>query len=256
MLFALKKIISGLILPSSLIFFSLLAGIVLLFLRRCRLAASVLFAGFLTALLSFFPPVPDTLIHRLENRYPPFVPAQETSPQWILVLGHGYKAGQLPQTSRVDGEMYARLMETVRIAKEFPDARIVVPLYGDAADNEKQAWLGSFCRNTGWSPAQTVILPDAPDTGAELRQALRLIGQEPFVLVTAAAHMPRAMQIATSLGGRAVAAPCDFEDRSPDPAYRFFIPSVRNLQRTEAALHEYMGILWFRITHSQSTKAR
>ena len=248
MLFALKKIFSGLIFPSSLIFFSLFAGLLLLLRRRVCAARFSLCAGLAVALLSFFPPVPDLLIRRLEDRYSPFAPDAGSSPQWILVLGHSYKGGSLPAGSRVDGEMYARLMEAVRISKELPGATVIVPLYGDAPDSEKKEWLDLFCRDTGWMPQQTVILPNAPDTEAEIRQALQRIGDEPFVLVTTASHMPRSMQIAAALGGRAVAAPCDFESRHPGPPYRALIPSVHNLERTESALHEALGILWFRIT--------
>jgi uncharacterized SAM-binding protein YcdF (DUF218 family) len=251
MLFALKKIISGLMEPSSLIFFSLLAGALLMLSGRRRPAPSLLFAGIFISLLSFFPPVPDALLRRLEDRYAPYSRDTGPAPEWILVLGRSFKPGELPVTSRVSGEMYARLMETVRVSKELPASRMIVPLYGDAPPDVKQEWLISFCRLTGLPSAQTVVLPDAPDTEAEIRQALQQIGESPFVLITTASHMLRAMQIAQALGGRPVPAPCDFEGRGPRPAYKYLIPSSQNLRRTEEALHEYLGILWFRLTHTE-----
>jgi uncharacterized SAM-binding protein YcdF (DUF218 family) len=247
-LFAFKKIISGLTAPSSLIFFSLLAATFLLLRRKFRAARFSLCAGLAVALLSFFPLLPDMLIHRLEDCYSPFVPDTGSAPEWILVLGHSYKTGVLPETSRVDGTMYARLMETVRISKSLPLATVIIPLFGKASDAEKQEWLNSFCRNTGWSPDRVVILPDAQDTSTEIRQALRLINKEPFVLVTTASHMPRAIQISSALGGHAIPAPCDFESRSRGPLYSGLAPSVQNLERTETALHEYLGAAWFRLT--------
>lgn len=250
MLFVLKKIISGIIYPSSLIFIGLCAGAASLFFkRRSRTAAGLFFVGLLVALLSFFSPVPDVLLHHLEDRYDPYLGSVEPAPEWILVLGRSFKTGDLPDTSRVDGEMLARLMEVVRIARTLDRARIIVPVCGGASLVSKTQWWESFCRILNLSPEQSVVLTDAEDTEAEIRQALQLIGNDPFILVTSASHMPRAMLMAGTFGGQAIPAPCNFESREVGPIYRYLIPSSQNLKRTETALHEYLGSLWFRLTH-------
>jgi uncharacterized SAM-binding protein YcdF (DUF218 family) len=237
--------------PSSLIFIGLCAGAACLFFkRRSRIAAVLFFTGLLVALLSFFPPVPDALLRHLEDRYNPYAGPVEPAPEWILVLGQGFKAGDLPDTSRVDDAMYARLMEAVRVARALDRIRIIVPVCGEAPMASKIQWWESFCRILNLSPGQSVVLPDAEDTEAEIRQALQWIGNDPFILVTSASHMPRAMLIAGTFGGQAIPAPCDFESRDIGPVYRYLIPSSQNLNRTETALHEYMGNLWFRLTHA------
>jgi len=251
MLFALKKIASGLLSPSSLICLSLLAGMCCLASRkRIRSAGLFFLSGLVVVLLSFSSWGPDALLYNLEKQYVPFSPSGGVSPEWILVLGQGVKEGPVPDTSRVNGAMYARLMEAVRISRQLDSARIVVSISGRIPASTKTLWWSSFCSNTRIASQNSIVLTEPKDTEEELRQALQYIGSNSFVLVTSASHMPRAMLIAETLGGKAVAAPCDFEGRDDKPFYKHLIPASQNLCRTEKALHEYLGLLWFRLTHA------
>ena len=73
----------------------------------------------------------------------------------------------------------------------------------------------------------------------------RLIGNEPFVLVTSASHMPRALKLAQSRGLHALPAPTDhaarrlYWDRVTD-----YFPSADGLYRSERACYEYLGLAW------------
>lgn len=255
MLFALKKITAGLLSPSSVTGLCLLAGMFCL-IRREKIRSARLFflSGLFLAALSFSPWVADGLLHHLENRYEPYPFPAGISPGWILVLGQGAKEGDVPDTSRVNGTMYARLMEAVRISRRLNPVRTVVSISGRVSAETKTAWWSSFCSNVRTDLQNAIVLTEPKDTEEELRQALQYIGNDPFILVTSASHMPRAMLIAGTLGGKAVAAPCDFEGYSAGPFYKKLIPSARELCRTEKALHEYMGILWFRLTHAVQIK--
>ena len=255
MLFALKKLVAGFLSPSSVAGLCLLAGTVYLIKGKKIRSAQVFFlSGLLLAGLSFSPWVADGLLHHLERRYEPYSFPAGASPGWILVLGQGVKEGDVPETSRVNGTMYARLMEAVRISRRLNPVRTVVSISGRVSVETKTAWWSSFCSNVRTDPQNTIILTEPKDTEDELRQALQHIGNDPFILVTSASHMPRAMQIAAVLGGKATAAPCDFEGYSAGPFYKQLIPSSRQLCRTEKALHEYLGLLWFRLTHAVQIK--
>jgi uncharacterized SAM-binding protein YcdF (DUF218 family) len=256
MLFALKKIVSGLLSPSSLIGLSLLAGMFCLgSVKRIRSARLFFLSGLILATLSSSPWVADALLSGLEKQYSPFAFSRNTAPEWILVLGQGVKEGDVPDTSRVNGTMYARLMEAVRISRQLESVRMLASISGDIPAECKTAWWSLFCSNTCFYPQQSIVLTEPLDTEEEIREALKYIGSNPFILVTSASHMPRAMLIAATLGGKAVAAPCDFEGYSARPFYKKLIPSARQLCRTEKALHEYVGILWFRLTHSAQDQA-
>ena len=65
-------------------------------------------------------------------------------------------------------------------------------------------------------------------------------------LVTSALHMPRAMAVARKMGVPAVAYPCDFraEER---PHWRLWLPSNAGPAMLEEALHEWLGLLYYRL---------
>ncbi|MCP4157197.1 MAG: envelope biogenesis factor ElyC, partial [bacterium] len=70
----------------------------------------------------------------------------------------------------------------------------------------------------------------------------------PFLLVTSASHISRAVQIVKNLGMSPVPAPTDHKVKrkvqlSPDA----FFPSASNLYKTERTFYEYMGIVWAKL---------
>lgn len=67
-------------------------------------------------------------------------------------------------------------------------------------------------------------------------------------VVTHGWHMPRALYSFHKSGlSNAVPAPMGLSDPTPDPGdWHQWIPSARALQRTRTALHEYLGLHWYR----------
>lgn len=73
-----------------------------------------------------------------------------------------------------------------------------------------------------------------------------------IVLVTAASHMPRALDSFRRAGFRSILpAPTSFVEERPS-GYRAWLPRAEAVPVTRAALHEYMGRLWYRIRYGAS----
>ncbi len=59
--------------------------------------------------------------------------------------------------------------------------------------------------------------------------------------------MPRAMWCFEDVGMSPIAAPTIFYKRNPSiPELDGYIPSARSLRKTRIALHEYIGLLWYK----------
>lgn len=70
------------------------------------------------------------------------------------------------------------------------------------------------------------------------------------VLVTSAFHMPRALLSFRKNGIEALAAPTDYlADRGP-PRWIDWLPSPAGIPKANAALHEYLGWLWYSLKPS------
>lgn len=96
-------------------------------------------------------------------------------------------------------------------------------------------WIEEESRNT-WLNAQH---------SAEL---LRAAGVRKIYLVTHAWHMPRAMFSFEGTGIQAIPAPTRFVSRA-DPIFEDFFPSAAALLTTFYAVHEYLGLAWYRLRY-------
>ena len=89
-----------------------------------------------------------------------------------------------------------------------------------------------------------MVLDESLDTGDEALAVAALLESRPFVLVTSAYHMPRAVRLMERAGARPIPAPTDQQVvRDERLRWSHFIPRASGLQSSEAALHEYVGLL-------------
>lgn len=97
------------------------------------------------------------------------------------------------------------------------------------------AWLETQSNTTAENAAFTakILLP---------------LGARRILLITTAMHMPRAQTVFERSGFDVVAAPTLFLGHGSLKASHF-IPGVDGMQRTHAALHEWIGLFWYRARH-------
>lgn len=216
----------------------------LLRMRTHRGAAHVLMGlGVTVAVAATLAPVANMLLRPLEARYPAVLDASalQPAPQYVAVLGSGYfpRVG-LPVTAALDAVGVVRLAEGIRLLRQLPSARLI--LSGGPRRDEPSIARGYALAATalGVSEDSVILLDTARDTGEEIRALHTRIGDAPVLLVTSAAHMPRAMAFARREGLHAMAAPTGnlaiLSTWSP-------LPSGSSLRKSEAALHEYEGLL-------------
>jgi uncharacterized SAM-binding protein YcdF (DUF218 family) len=81
--------------------------------------------------------------------------------------------------------------------------------------------------------------------GVSIARAQKTIGgAPPFLLVTSAYHMPRAMRQMRRAGARAFPAPAEqLVNPAPGIDWRKLLPNSAGLGKTKRAFHEYLGLL-------------
>ncbi len=84
------------------------------------------------------------------------------------------------------------------------------------------------------------------NTYENLKEAKRIVGKSKFFLVTSAYHMKRAMLCAKKLGMHPVPVLAEYRKKGRYQK-RDFVPKAENIQTVELAIHEYLGILWYKI---------
>ena len=79
-------------------------------------------------------------------------------------------------------------------------------------------------------------------------QQLATVGARRILLVTDALHMPRAKRAFVAAGFEVIVAPTRFLGRRPIDIASF-IPKAIELETSSYALHEWIGILWYKIRY-------
>ncbi|WP_456434106.1 ElyC/SanA/YdcF family protein [Nitratifractor sp.] len=227
--FYLKKLIAYLLDPLSVVFILLFLALWFLYRNRRKPALGFLTGSIVLLFLFSYKPFSYALIHPLESRYPKLQNPPKNIHN-IIFLG---------------GNLERRGWELLRQHHLLPHARIITTGYkGDSFESEARKNKRIFAES---GIASRQILPlDRPRDTAEEAQAIKtLLGTEPFILVTAAFHMPRAMMIFRHEGLRPIPAPADL----PQKRKRFWTipPGIKYFDQTRKALHEYLGILWLKI---------
>jgi uncharacterized SAM-binding protein YcdF (DUF218 family) len=221
-----------------------LAGFAARLAGRRRLGWSLLTCAAVLAYLFSTSLVGRALLHPLETKYPPLAEMQPPPVAYVVVLGSGYEPRDgIPVTAALDEDGVVRVVEAVRLARLLPQSRLVVS--GGAVPGHVPTALGyaRLAQALG-IPAQSIVVSDrAVNTRGEARDIENLLGRSPFLLVTSAYHMPRAMLLMRQAGAKAIAAPT--EQRSLGPGrvtLRDFLPGSGGLKDSERALHEYVGL--------------
>lgn len=217
-----------------------------LFLRSSRRRAGlwIIAAGAALSYLASTSLVGNALLAPLEQEYPALEPNQAVGVRDIVVLGSSYEPrDHIPVTGALDPDGLTRIVEGVRLARSIPDARLLLS-GGSLPGFTAAAWgYAELATELGIPRTALTVMDRARSTSEEAREIAAELGHAPFILVTSAYHMPRAMRLMRRAGANPVAAPTGQVLRVQRTGERFgLIPGSRGLRKTEAALHEYLGL--------------
>jgi uncharacterized SAM-binding protein YcdF (DUF218 family) len=211
---------------------------------RGRIAAWLVALAGAIAWLGSTANIGNMLLRPLEREYASLRDDQPLpAVEWIVVLGSSYRPrGDIPVTAALDADGLTRIVEGVRLARKYRSIRLVVS--GGAPEGGRPAQgYAEMARGLGIDGGSLVISDQPLDTDAEAHAIAKLIGSAPFILVTSAYHMPRAVRVMRRAGARPIPAPTGQQVyESVDNVWLEFLPSSAGLRRTEVALHEWLGL--------------
>ena len=198
----------------------------------------------------------NALVRPLEAAYRPLLPhalgpqtmlADGTAtPGWIVILGGGnVEDSALPPLQQLSPASASRLGEGLRLHRLFPEAKLL--LSGGTVHSRT---LASAAQSLGEPRDRMELVPDVRDTEDEARAAHALLGQQRFVLVTSATHMPRAMALFRKAGMNPIPAPADYLGDNEPWSVRHLLnlfPHAYAAVLVERALHEYLGLVWTKL---------
>jgi uncharacterized SAM-binding protein YcdF (DUF218 family) len=243
---ALKNLVHMVLTPLALALILAMLGVILRGFRLRRAALAMLILALGVGYLGSTSLVGDALLGPLERRYPPLeLDALPRDAAYVVVLGSGYApGGHLPVTAALNEDGLARVVEGIRISRRLQHAQLVVSGGAVPGDTPSAFGYAKLAHDLGIDVPPSRVLSTPLDTGEEARAIAALIGQAPFILVTSAYHMPRAMRLMRQAGLDPIPAPTGQQVGVPPVrGVRLLMPTSSGLRKTELALHEYAGLL-------------
>ena len=239
--FILKKFITFFVEPFGFIVTLLLIGLYFLFIKRELYSKIFLSLGVSLLLLLSYTPFSNFLITNLENSYPKY--NYKHSIKYIHVLGCGQNDDiTQPLSSQLADCSIKRVIEGIMIYNKTPNSKLIFTGYKGKTSISSAEINKKFAIELGVQEKDIITSAKPKDTAQEADFTKIIVKQEPFVLVTSATHMPRAMKLFLSRGMYPIPAPTLFYKR--DIKTYFELPSIRNLENSRIAIHEYFGMLW------------
>lgn len=249
MLFALSKLIWIVLTPSNLCLAGVSLGLALLLLGG-KAAAGRLIAWSLALFIVFgLSPLGNVLLLALEERFPPRIEGR-TIPHGIIVLG-GWTDTQVSASRNVVavGEASERFFKAIELARRYPQAHVVFSGgdgsfsgdVGNEADDTKR-----LMDSVGFDDSRVIYERRSRNTAenAVFTRDLVLpqVG-ETWLLITSAAHMPRAIGSFRAIGFEVEAVPVDYRSRGAIDMWRWNPFFGKGLARFDAVAREWLGLL-------------
>ncbi len=254
MFFILSKILGFFALPSNVLITIGLVGVLLLLTRFRRLASWLVVTSLVLIGFVGLSPLGNVLLLPLEQRFPPW-DASRGPPDGIVVLGGAI----LPELSAARGavqlnESAERITVTAELARNYPNARIIFSggtgsLRADAP--AEAPFAVTELEALGVAPDRITAEEQSRNT-VENAVFSRLLADpkpgERWLLVTSAFHMPRAVAAFRAAGFPVEPYPVDWRTRGTIDATRPFADFLGGLGQSDLAMHEWFGLLAYRLT--------
>lgn len=258
----LARALSPLFIPVPLICETLAVGLALLWFTHWFDAGKVLVTlGSVLLFLLSNSRISAMLLRPLERRYAPLVLASWQADSstlrqaaFIVVLASGYSPDpSVDVTSRLAEDTMARVAGAIRLYNEVQGCKLILsggpPIQVDNMANV------ALC--LGVRQEDIILEPHSENTEQEAVFIAPTVGKAPFLLVTSASHMPRAMALFRKYGMKPIPAPTDFlAKQGRGGMVEDLYPSYYGLYQAEKAVYEYLGIAWQKLKEAEERYRR
>ena len=251
MFYVLSKFVGFFLIPMHVLLGLGVAGILLSVTRFPRFGRFLVTTSFLLMLAVGFLPIGTALTLPLEQRFPAWS-SSDGAPKGIVVLGGVID----PIISRARNEVTLsdaaeRVTAGLQLALRYPDAKIVFTGGDSDPSNPIEAnYAARLFEDLGVARDRIIAETRARSTAENAMFTKDLVAPKPgerWLLVTSAMHMPRAIGAFRKAGFPVEAYPVDYQTTGPNDLWAISTSALDGLTRTDAAVHEWIGLIayWY-----------
>jgi uncharacterized SAM-binding protein YcdF (DUF218 family) len=239
--------------PLSLAFLLLVAGLLAGLLRWRRIRTGMVALSALVLFVTLFTSTGSVLLQVLEDRFPRAA-LPSGGPGCIVMLGGGVEAEVIAARGGFEmNQAGDRFVEALRLARDFPEARILVS-GGDGSLSGRYegdaAVAARFFDAFGIAPERLIRETGSRTTFENVTETKALLAENGLsgcLLVTSAFHMPRSVGLFRRAGLDVLPWPTDYRTTGEARLALDVTQPSTNSQLTTTALREWTGLLLYRL---------
>lgn len=247
---SLVAIIKAIILPPSINFIFILIGLVT---KQKKIISRLFFYFGMCSLIIFCLPFASRLLLTSLDQYPALVPPVEVNKeQAIVVLSGGSYPNAKEYAKSIDGNITLQRNNYAAFLKRQTNLPILVTGGKTKPGSDSEAAVmtsslkDSFKVEVKWKEEKSLNTAENAIYSAAILKENNI---NSIFLVTHAWHMPRSMMVFEKQGLDVTAAPTIFISNRDKLSLIDFLPSAGALYQTRIALHEYLGMVWYRLRY-------
>jgi len=239
-----KEVLQYFVLPSNIVLLFFLVGLSLIRVKKRKWSVIFFSVAMITYIIFATGPLSFWLLKGLEYQYPPLDSAKnyEDATTVVILAAHAENDTNISLSSRVNDAGAFRLIETVGIINKIQHPKIWITGSEEIPELMKEVLV-----QMGVASDQIFIENQSRDTFESALNLKDWLKGDLFFLVTSAGHMPRAMGVFKKQKLTPIPAPTHFLSRKNYLAISY-LPSPLHLYYSDLAVHEYLGILWYKMT--------
>lgn len=247
-----KSLVKFLIDPFNIFWLLLVITFGVWFFKKKRLFKWLAIFTLVWFLIISTPLLPNTVLNSLEDRHEPLYVDQLNDPDaeyHIIILGggHGFD-DRLPANSLLSDNARGRLTEGIRLHRQLPNSKLILSGFSSSGRTTQAEMLQKTAILLGVDQTNTLLQKEPGNTYEEAEVYAENHGNaNPVILVTSAAHMPRAVNAFRKFGADPLSSPTNYRLRGSWKRKMFGLPSIQNIENLSVGINEYVGILWYRL---------
>ncbi|MCI5148120.1 MAG: hypothetical protein D3916_01705 [Candidatus Electrothrix sp. MAN1_4] len=187
----------------------------------------------------------------LERKYPPWdiekiAVEEQRKIRFVVVLGSANSTDSaLPESNHLNTASLYRLVEGIRIQRQLPQTFLILSGGANQDPRANAVVAGRVAESLGVAKERMVIQDQPRDTAEEVRLLQPMLKDIPFILVTSAVHMERAMHLFQQAGTLPIAAPTDFLVKNNGQlTSSSFVPTCKNLALSQRMIYAWVAQVW------------
>lgn len=238
--------------PFNILWFFILMGVVFFIFKKRAVARGIFMTSAIWFLVISTPMIPTLVLDSLERQYKPVYVdelADSEASYDIIVLGggHGFD-DRLPANSLLSSTALGRLNEGIRLHNQLPNSRLILSGYSSSGRTTQAEMLRNTALLLGVEKKRTKMQSEPGNTLEEARvYSERFARDQQVILVTSAVHMPRSVMLFKRTGIDVIPSPTNYQLKGSWRYVRAGWPSIDNIEKLRAAIHEYAAILKYKI---------